>query len=108
MAEREQRHIAVLDAGSANVRSLSAEISDGAVRYRGHSTVQARGMRRSIIADLGPATESFDHAFQAVEEAADTQVSTAAVGVGGSRVRGVTSRGGILLGSRMREITRDD
>jgi hypothetical protein len=57
MAEREQRYIAVLDAGSANVRSLSAEISDGAVRYRGHSTVQARGMRRSIIADLGPATE---------------------------------------------------
>jgi cell division protein FtsA len=108
MPEREQRHIAVLDAGSANVRSLSAEISDGAVRYRGHSTVPARGMRRSIIADLGPATESFDHAFQAVEEAADTQVSTAAVGIGGSRVRGVTSRGGILLGSRMREITRDD
>ena len=108
MPEREQRHIAVLDAGSANVRSLSAEISDGAVRYRGHSTVQARGMRRSIIADLGPATESFDHAFQAVEEAADTQVSTAAVGIGGSSVRGVTSRGGILLGSRMREIARDD
>ena len=36
MPEREQRHIAVLDAGSANVRSLSVEISDGAVRYRFH------------------------------------------------------------------------
>jgi len=66
MPEREQKHIAVLDAGSANVRVLCGEISDGAIRYRGHSVAHARGMRRSIIADLGPATESFDGAFQAV------------------------------------------
>jgi cell division protein FtsA len=108
MAEREQKTIAVLDAGSARVRALSGEIVDGAIRYRGHSVADARGVRRSIISDLAPATESFDDAFQSVEDSTATEVASAAVGIGGSRVRGVTSRGGILLGSRIREITRDD
>lgn len=108
MPDREHGGIAVLDAGSAKVRALAGELVDGAVRYRGHSVLDARGIRRSIIADLQPATQSFDDVFQSVEEAADTEVASAAVGIGGSRVRGVTSRGGILLGSRMREITRDD
>lgn len=108
MPERERKNIAVLDAGSSRVRALSGEIVDGAIRYCGHSVTEARGVRRSVIADLTPATESFDDAFQAVEDATDTEVASAAVGIGGSRVRGVTSRGGIVLGSRMREITRDD
>lgn len=108
MPEREQKNIAVLDAGSARVRALAGEIVDGAVRYRAHSTVRARGVRRSVIADLAPATQCFDDALQSVEDAAHTEIATAALGIGGSRVRGVTSRGGILLGSRMREITRDD
>lgn len=108
MAERESKNIAVLDAGSARVRVLCGEIVDGAVRYRGHSVVDARGVRRSIISDLVPATESFDDAFHAAEDAAATEIASAAASIGGSRVRGVTSRGGILLGSRMREITRDD
>lgn len=108
MAEREQSGITVLDAGSARVRALAGDVVDGAVRYRGHSVVDARGVRRSIIADLLPATASFDDAFQSLEEVSDMVVANAAVAMGGSRVRGVTSRGGILLGSRMREITRDD
>jgi cell division protein FtsA len=108
MPEREQKNIAVLDAGSARVRALSGEIVDGAIRYCGHSVVDARGVRRSIISDLVPATESFNAAFLSVEDTTDTEIASAAVGIGGSRVRGVTSRGGILLGSRMREITRDD
>ncbi len=108
MAEREQKSIAVLDAGSARVRALSGEIVDGAIRYRGHSVADARGVRRSIISDLVPATECFDAAFQSVEDATHTEIARASVGIGGSRVRGVTSRGGILLGNRMREITRDD
>ncbi len=108
MPEREQKTIAVLDAGSARVRALSGEIVDGAIRYRGHSVADARGIRRSIISDLSPATESFDDAFQSVEDSTATEVASASVGIGGSRVRGVTSRGGILLGSRIREITRDD
>ena len=35
-------------------------------------------------------------------------IETAVVGIGGTHVRGVNSRGGVSLGSRMREITRDE
>ncbi len=108
MADREQRHITVLDAGSASVRALVGEVVDGAVRYAAHSVTAARGVRRSVIADLATATQSFDAVLQPVEDAVNIEVATAAAGIGGSRVRGVTSRGGIMLGSRMREITRED
>lgn len=108
MPEKEQKHISVLDAGSARVRALSCEIANGALRYRGHGVANARGVRRSIISDLALATESFDEALQAAEDVAGMEIATAAAAMGGARVRGVTSRGGILLGGRMREITRDD
>lgn len=108
MAEREQSGIAVLDAGSAKVRVLVGEVADGAIRYLAHSAVEARGVRRSVIAGLQPAVECFDEAFKEAEEAAGIEIASAAVGIAGSRMRGVTSRGGILLGSRVREITRDD
>ena len=108
MPERDEKNIAVLDAGSARVRALSGEIVDGAIRYRGHSVANARGVRRSIISDLSLATGSFNDALQSLEDASETEVASVAVGMGGSRVRGVTSRGGILLGQRMREITRED
>jgi cell division protein FtsA len=61
-----------------------------------------------VISDLALALESFDEAFHAAEEAAHVDVASATVGIGGSRVRGVTSRGGILLGGRMREISPED
>jgi cell division protein FtsA len=35
-------------------------------------------------------------------------IETAVVGIGGTHVRGVNSRGGISMGSRMREITREE
>ncbi len=35
-------------------------------------------------------------------------IETAIVGIGGTHVRGVNSRGGISMGSRMREITREE
>src|ERR1700739_4683009 len=39
---------------------------------------------------------------------AKVAIETAVVGIGGTHVRGVNSRGGISMGSRMREITREE
>lgn len=108
MAHRQDSFLAVLDAGNSKIRVLVADLHDGAVRYKAHAVVDARGMRRGVIADLQPAAECFDDAFKRAEAASGCMIATAAVGVGGSHVRGFSSRGGILLGNRMREITQDD
>jgi len=68
----------------------------------------ARGMRKGLIAELGLAAEAINKAALAAERMARGSIETAVVGIGGTHVRGVNSRGGISMGSRMREITREE
>ncbi len=46
--------------------------------------------------------------MEEAENVAQAPVEHAIVGVAGSHIRGVNSHGGISLGSRSREISRDD
>ncbi len=106
--ERQDSLITVLDVGSARVRALVAEVVDGALRYRGHGTTIAKGMRKGLVADLNPAAKSIIQAADMAEQSANAILAHCVIGVGGPHVRGVNSRGGISLGTRMREITRED
>ena len=100
--------ITVLDAGSQKSCVLVAEVADGVLRYRGHGVEPSRGMRKGLIAELGPAAEAINRAALTAEKTARATIETAVVGIGGMHVRGINSRGGISMGSRMREITRDE
>ncbi|QMV18116.1 cell division protein FtsA [Granulicella sp. 5B5] len=100
--------ITVLDAGSSKSCVLVAELTDGVLRYRGHGVEASRGMRRGAISDLGPAAEAIDAAALRAEKTAKAPIETAVVSVGGPHMRGVNSQGGINMGSRMKEITKED
>jgi cell division protein FtsA len=100
--------ITVLDAGSQKSCVLVAEVADGVLRYRGHGVEPSRGMRKGLIAELGPAAEAINRAALTAERTAKATIETAVVGIGGMHVRGINSRGGISMGSRMREITREE
>ncbi len=100
--------ITVLDAGSQKSVVLVAEVTDGVLRYRGHGVEQSAGMRKGLIAELGPAAEAINRAALTAERTAKATIETAVVGIGGMHVRGINSRGGISMGSRMREITREE
>jgi len=65
-------------------------------------------MRKGLIAELGPAAEAINRAALTAERTARATIETAVVGIGGMHVRGINSRGGISMGSRMREITREE
>jgi cell division protein FtsA len=108
MNSRQDNLITVLDAGSSKICVLVAEVQDGVLRYRGHGIEAARGMRKGLIAELGPAAEAINRAALTAERVARGTIENAVVGIGGTHVRGVNSRGGISMGSRMREITRDE
>lgn len=108
MSQQAENLIAVLDAGSSKTRVLVAELNEGALRYRGHGIVDAAGMRKGMIAELLPAVEAIDRAATLAEQRAEAVIERCVIAVGGPHVRGVNSRGGISLGARMREITRED
>lgn len=108
MDRNNENLITVLDAGSAKVCVLVAELQDGVLRYRGHGIEKAKGMRKGLIAELGPAADAINKAALTAERITQNSIETAVVGIGGTHVRGVNSRGGISMGSRMKEITRED
>ena len=108
MSQQPENILAVLDAGSSKVRVLIAEIHEGALRYRGHGIADAAGMRKGLIADLRPAAGAINQAAMAAEDIADTTIEKCVVAVGGPHIRGVNSRGGISLGTRLREISKED
>ena len=108
MAQKPEELITVVDAGSAKTRVLVAELHEGALRYRGHAVVDSKGMRKGLIADLEPAAESINRAAVIAEKLAGGTIDKCVAGIGGAHVRGVNSRGGISLGTRLREITRED
>ena len=108
MGKEQQNLLTVIDVGSAKVCALVAEITETGVRYRGHGVSESRGTRKGVIVDLDKTVASVQRAVEQAEHVAETSVESAVVGVAGPHIRGVNSRGGIGIGSRSREITRDD
>jgi cell division protein FtsA len=108
MNQKQENLITVLDAGSAKSVVLVAELQDGVLRYRGHGVERSKGMRKGLIAELGPAAEVINRAALTAERVAKVGIETCVVGIGGAHVRGINSRGGISMGNRMREITREE
>jgi cell division protein FtsA len=108
MSPKSEDLLTVLDAGSSKIRVLVAELHEGALRYRAHSVVNAEGMRKGLISDLQPASRAFNHAATEAEQMAEAVIANCVVGLGGPHVRGINSQGGISLGNRLREITRED
>lgn len=108
MSEKQDNLIVVLDVGSATTRLLVADLNEGALRYRGHAAFDSVGMRKGLIADLGPASRVVKAAAEHAERVARANIDQCVVGVGGPHIRGLNTNGGFELGNRMREITRDD
>ncbi len=108
MSQRQDNLMVVLDMGSAWTRVVAAEVNEKSIRYRGHGVMPSAGMRKGLIAELGPAAKAVRAANEQAERTARMNIEDCVVGVGGPHVRGLNTNGGLQMGSRMREITRDD
>lgn len=100
--------IAVLDVGSAKTAALICQASETGLRYRGHGVVESRGSRKGVIVEQDKAVQSIQKAVEEAEKVAESSVGNAVIAVGGAHIKGLTSRGGVSLGSRAREVGRDD
>jgi cell division protein FtsA len=108
MSQKQDNLIVVLDIGSAWTRVLAADLNEGSLRYRGHGIVESAGMRKGLIAELAPAAKVVKAANELAERVARVNIDECVVGVGGPHIRGLNTNGGIELGSRMREIGKED
>lgn len=99
-----------LDIGSTKTCALVGEIEEdgGAVKFAALGAAESKGWRKGQIVNLELAVSSIRRAVEEAENIVGVPVESALVGIAGSHVRGVNSRGGITLGQRPREIHRDD
>src|SRR6516225_8127888 len=108
MTKDQNRTITVIDSGSAKTAALICDAADAGLRYRGHAVVDSRGSRKGVIVELDKAVQSVQRAVEEAEKIAECSVGNAVIAVAGSHIKGLTSRGGVALGTRPREVARDD
>jgi len=105
---KQDRFIVGLDVGSTKTCAMIGELEDDLVKFLALGAAESKGMRKGLIVNLDAAVHSIRRAIEEAEGVAGVPVESALVGLAGSHIRGVNSRGGISLGQRGREIQRDD
>ncbi|OFV95077.1 MAG: cell division protein FtsA [Acidobacteria bacterium RIFCSPLOWO2_02_FULL_61_28] len=110
---QERDYLAALDLGSTMTRALFAEVLDSGeedpqVRFLGFGESESLGWRKGVVADLDAVAGSVKKALEQAEAAAGVSIESAVVGIGGPHIQGISSRAGLPLAARPREVTRDD
>lgn len=107
------RYIVGVDIGSTKTCVLVCQPSPetGKLEVAGLGRAESKGWRKGIIANLDAAVLSIKKAEEEAETAAGVPVDSAYVGVAGPHIKGVNSRGALVLGKTPnpnREVSPDD
>ncbi|MBI4478622.1 MAG: cell division protein FtsA [Acidobacteria bacterium] len=123
-------HLVALDVGNASTRVLVAEFPSGdmasassprapsngssgwehpsLLRFVGYAEAETHGWHKGNLADIGQASASIRNVIEQVEKAIGSQIESAVLGLGGPHLGGLSSRAGIALGARPREVRLED
>jgi cell division protein FtsA len=102
------KYLIGLDIGSTKTCVLIAEMDGEQAKFLALGAAESKGLRKGLIVNLDSTVSSIRRAVEEAEGVANVPVESALIGVAGSFVRGVNSRGGITLGHRSRDIERED
>jgi len=105
---KKDKYIVGLDIGSTKTCVLLAELENEQLRFLALGAAESKGLRKGLIVNLDSTVSSIRRAAEEAESVANVPIESAVIGVAGSHVRGVNSRGGISLGNRARDVERDD
>jgi len=105
---KKDKYLVGLDIGSTKTSVLIAEIDGDLVKFLALGAAESKGLRKGLIVNLDATVSSIRRAVEEAEGVANVPIEEALIGVAGSHVRGVNSRGGITLGTRPRDIERED
>lgn len=105
---KKERYLVALDVGSTKTCALIADLEGGQTKFLAMGAAESKGNRKGLIVNLDAAASSIRHALEEAEGVAGVPVESAVVGIAGSHVRGVNSRGGIVLAARPRDVERED
>ncbi|MEZ5332885.1 MAG: cell division protein FtsA [Thermoanaerobaculia bacterium] len=106
---RNDPYLVAIDIGSSKVGVLIAQADEaGQLEVVGKGFMHNRGTRKGNIANVEATVEALKRATEEAEVMAGVEVSRAFVGVAGTDIRSVNSRGMVSVARKDREITRSD
>jgi cell division protein FtsA len=101
--------ICAIDVGTTKICALIAELdAEQNLRVIGASRVTAQGLRRGVVVNTTEATAVIGQAIAQAEASADQVMRLAYVGITGSHINAVGSKGVVAVGRNGRSITRED
>ncbi|MDX1384994.1 MAG: cell division protein FtsA, partial [Thermoanaerobaculia bacterium] len=104
-----ETHLVAIDIGSSKVGVLIAQPgADGEVEIVGKGFAANRGTRKGHIVNVEASVEALKQASEEAEVMAGVEIERAYVGVAGTDLRSVNSRGMVSVARKDREITRQD
>ncbi len=105
---KKDRYLVGLDIGSTKTCALVGELDDDGLKFVALGAAESKGLRKGLIVNLDATVSSIRRAVEEAESVAGVPVESAILGIAGSHVKGVNSRGGITLGQRARDVQKDD
>lgn len=101
--------VAALDIGTSKVATLVGEAGAGdQVNLIGLGEAASLGLRRGMIVDIERTSRSVAEAVAAAERMSGISISSVVVGISGSHIATVNSRGVVAVANPGREITPED
>lgn len=101
--------IAAIDVGTTKVCTLVAEPSEEAeLRIVGVGVSPSHGLRKGVVLDVEQATQAIAECVEKAEKVSGYSIDSAYVGVSGSHILGVNSRGIAAISRGERMIVQDD
>lgn len=103
------RTIVGIDVGSSKVCTLVGEVGDtGDIRVIGVGLQPSRGIRRGVVINVAEATASIAASLDQAEQTSGYQIERAYVGLSGTHISSLNSRGVVGISRREYGITMDD
>ncbi len=94
------RSIVAVDIGTTKICTLVAEIGpspENIIRIVGVGTVPARGIRKGVVVNVGEVTAAINESVRLAERTSGYEIASAYVGLAGSHVSAMNSRGVVAI-----------
>ena len=104
-----ERTIVGIDVGSSKICTLVSEVNDeGDVRVIGVGLVPSRGIRKGVVVNVADATAAIAASVERAERTSGYEIERAYVGLSGTHVSSLNSRGVVGISRREHGITVED
>ncbi len=98
-----------IDVGTTKICTLVAEVDDDdRLRIVGAGIVASRGLRKGVIVSVDEAASAISASIEKAERMSGYKIESAYVGVAGSHIQSLNTRGVVAIGRGDRAITQED